>query len=707
MGYQMNKLVKAAQRQEKLLSAIVLSFSIFILWSWLYNVLSFSAWRTPLGYQGDAWLGFAMAKAYMDGDIFPFFFKLIPTLNAPFIANWNDYPITEDFIFAVMGWLGNIIGLFAAGNFTLFLAHLMAGLSFWYVCRELNYKPVFAFSGAMTYAFCHFILARGMGHLVLSFFWHIPLLLLVVQWSYSKHNIPFKSRKFFLAAIISAVCGAFNPYYTGMFLQFMAFVFILHVARKQYAKAKLSIILIGITFTAFMVMNADTILYGLVHGVNIQAAGRNLAALEVYGLKIPELLFPPTGSSPLNAITEFGQKNYYLPSFIKGEFWSPYLGLVPIIGLTLLFFTSFYRFFQGKFKQIPSQFWQINWILIYSLIGGVNLLLGSFGLVIFRATNRYSIFILTIALLYLVRYLSRKCPKQLVLPVALLILVVGLCNPILVRIVNKPPQVSPIATAVASDRNFALSVERQMPNSMVFQLPVAGFPEVGPIKKMGDYEHFRPYLYTKTLHYSYGTNKGRGDTEWQAQAAKLKPADMASKLESYGFGVVIINRKGYEDEGKSLIDGMLAAGKSIIAQNNDLVAFQLRPSITPTVIDSWPKFSYGWSKDEVTHRWSESSRTSIEITNYSKAPLPYVISFKLTALTPRSVKVLLDDKLLDSVNITIPGEEVQFPTTQILLKPGLNKIFFEASAPPINPGNGDKRWLSFKLSEFIFIPSSK
>lgn len=703
MVYRMDELIMAIRRKEKVLSGITLCILIFFIWSWTYNVLSISAWKTPLGYQGDAWFAFGMAKAYMTGDIFPFFYKLVPTLNAPFVANWNDYPVTEDFIYAGMGWLGKLIGLYAAANLMVLLAHLMAGLSFWYVCRELKYKQVFAFASAIVYSFCHYILARSLGHLVLTFFWHIPLLLLVTWWAYSKKIIPFKTRQFSVAVIIAAISGIFNPYYTGMFLQFLGFSFLLHVVRKQYSKAMFPLILIIITCGTFTLVNADTVIYGIMNGINSQAAGRNLAALEVYGLKIPELIFPP-GYHPLTKFAEFGQRNYYQLAFVKGELWSPYLGLVGLAGFFLLTATSMYRLLQGKFKLISIQFWHVVWILLYSLIGGFNLLLGSFGLKIFRATNRYSIFILTISLLFLVKYLSRKCPRILVTPLALLIIVVGLGEQLTNRYLHPPPPVNPIVEEVDSDRNFATSVERQMPNSLVFQLPVAGFPEVGPINNMGDYEHFRPFLYTTKLHYSYGTNKGRGDDDWQAQVAKLQPSDMSKKLESCGFGIVMINRKGYVDSGKSLIDGLITEGKSVIAENKDLVAIRLHPAISPVAIDSWPSFGPGWSADEGTHRWSESSHTKIMITNYDKRPRPYVLGFKLSALTPRIVRISFGGENLSNINMAIPGQEIQFPLTSIMLPPGKTAISFDTDTRPVSPNNGDSRVLSFKISDFHFTP---
>ena len=698
-------LAESIQRHEKILSGSVLALCIFLIWSWVFNLFSLTAWKTPLGYQGDAWFAYGMAKAFMDGHIYPFLYKFVPTLNAPFIANWNDYPVTEDFIFAGMGWLGKFIGLFTAANFFLFFAHLMAGLCFWYVCRELRCKPIYAFAGAIVYSFSHYIMARGLGHLVLSYYWHIPLLLLVTSWAYSKELVPAGSKKFIIAIFTALICGTLNPYYTGMFLQFLGFGVLLHAARKQYQKALFPLTLMAIVCSSFALVNAETIIYSLVHGANQIAGGRNLASLEVYGMKLPELFLSP-GNHPIASFVEFSQQRYYLPAFVKGEFWSSYLGFASISGLILLVSISIYRLLQGKLIRIPMQFWLIVWILLYSIIGGANLLLGTFGFEYFRATNRYSIFILTISLLFLLRYLSKHTPPKLVVPLALLIMFVGLAEELTGRYRYVFPAINPISVEVNTDRSFAQAVEREMPNSMVFQLPVAGFPEVGPINRMGDYEHFRPFLFTKTLHYSYGTHKGRGDAQWQSQVALLPPSDMANKLESYGFGVIMVNRKGYTDSGKSIIDGLIASGRSVIADSNDLIALRLQPLTSPIAIDLSPEFSRGWSVDEGTHRWSESSHSEIIVNNPHQQPQPYVLSFKIAALTPRVVRISLGGQALRDVNITIPGNEVIFSPSRVILQPGKNIIRFDTHTAPVAAGNGDPRLLSFRISGIRFTSAN-
>ena len=109
--------------------AILALFIVFV-WCIVNGLTSFQAWTVPLAYDGDALLVLANAKAYLDGDITLLLPKWVAHLNAPFSANWNDWPIAEEVIYAIIGWLGRLTGLFTASNLVVLSCHVFAGLSF-------------------------------------------------------------------------------------------------------------------------------------------------------------------------------------------------------------------------------------------------------------------------------------------------------------------------------------------------------------------------------------------------------------------------------------------------------------------------------------------------------------------------------------------------------------------------------------------------
>jgi hypothetical protein len=339
-----------------------------------------------VAYGGDAIRMLANGQACLNGDIVPVLQKFVKSLNAPFVANWNDFPDTEELIFAAMGWLGRGIGLFASSNAILLLAHVLAGLSFFRVAKALKYKIAFGLAGAVLFAFSPFIFCRNLGHLTVAYYWHVPLFLLVTWWTYSG-RITLWGRKWWIAAAVSFITGIFNPYYTCMYLQFLGFGVLLHSVRKQWSQAAMAFCLGCLTMAAFLLMNVDTISYSLQHGSNIEASVRGLADLERYGLKFPDLFIPPPYHL-WDRWASFGQAKYYLVTALKGEGWSPYLGFAGIAGLAWLAGMSIFRLFQGKPRCIPVQAWQTLWVLAFSLVGGANLILGIFGCTYFRGSNR-------------------------------------------------------------------------------------------------------------------------------------------------------------------------------------------------------------------------------------------------------------------------------------------------------------------------------
>ena len=74
---------------------------------------------------------------------------------------------------------------------------------------------------------------------------------------------------------------------------------------------------------------------------------------------------------------------------------------------------------------------------------------------------------------------------------------------------------------------------------------------------MQDYEHFRPFLWTRTLRFSYGTDKGREREGWQRHVwERLMPKEMVAYLEGHGFDAIMINRRGFADNARSLESGL-------------------------------------------------------------------------------------------------------------------------------------------------------
>ncbi len=99
--------------------------------------------------------------------------------------------------------------------------------------------------------------------------------------------------------------------------------------------------------------------------------------------------------------------------------------------------------------------------------------------------------------------------------------------------------------------------------------------------KLRDYEHFRPYFYSSTLRFSYGTDKGRPSDAWQHRVGSLPPEEMIREIGRLGFAGIILNRRGYRDGGGDLLGALQALGRVPAAETADLVFVPVRASSRP------------------------------------------------------------------------------------------------------------------------------
>lgn len=684
----------------KLISEFIfLSLSIFLLFSFSYHLYTFHDWTIPLGYGGDLLLGLSIIQAYMLEQIPLFGYKFVDYLNAPGIANWNDYPVTEDVVFFLTGQLAKIIGLYAATNFLLFLSHFLAGISFWGVCRYYKINFLLAFSGAIFFAFSHFIFIRGLGHIVVGLCWHIPLILMIIEMVYAKRINLSINKKFFFAVLISILTGFLNPYYSIMYCQLLIFSAIFFYFKKDFKAIKVSLMLLLITFLSFLLVNFETIFYSIEHGSNSAFSGRNIPSLELYALKIPDMIFAPGGGS---FFTDFSRMIYYDEAYLKGEYWSPYIGFFGIFSAIIFYFINTKYFFKGDFKRITVNYWHSIWITLFSIVGGLNLVIGIAGFTFLRATNRYSIFLLTIFILYTLKYIDKKkLSFKYIFLISSLIFYSVWYEQLGHRIKANPPKPNHIETMLSADISFVKKIENVSFHGKVFIMPVMKFPEVGPINGMSDYQPFRLSLNSNTLHYSYGSNKGRGDTDWQYSVEESSPEQIVFKLQNYGFDVLVIHKKGFADNAEWIIK-KLNEFTSIITENDDFIAFKLIPNL----VNYEPIITYGeaWSEDEETHRWAIKSKAEIAFTNLNNFEKNYEISFNLMSLRDADIEIYLNG--INIKNIEIPvGQTYNFEPFIFRLLPGKNLLTFKSNRWPRRPNNGDMRKLTFAIGNLKLSPN--
>jgi phosphoglycerol transferase len=143
------------------------------------------------------------------------------------------------------------------------------------------------------------------------------------------------------------------------------------------------------------------------------------------------------------------------------------------------------------------------------------------------------------------------------------------------------PDYERVKTEYLSDRRFFTQVEDSLPEgAMVFQLPYVPFPENPTMHRMLDYDHFRGFLHSRSLRWSYGAFKGREGDAWQRAVAALPPQQLVQKLCESRFAGIHVDRYAYPDNGAEL-EGHLSCilgPPRVVSPNQRFVFFNLNGS---------------------------------------------------------------------------------------------------------------------------------
>ena len=564
---------------------------IAIAWCAANDIWTVAALRGPTAYldpeKSDVIHIFAAMKAGARGEFIPCLWKQIPDLGAPFAANWNDWPTIEELQWALFGMLAGVFGVFGGMNVGILLGHMLAGATFFSVARSFSCSLAWAFVGALAFGLAPFIFAQSPHHFTVELAWHVPLFLLVWRWVSTAPGIVPRSRQFWQAIGIGFLTGLQNPYFTNALCQLTLLGGGIQWLRNRKRPALLSALaVVGAAAIAFALMNLDTWTYKLAHGPNEGALVREYKWLEIYGLKVKDLFIPPVMHRS-DAFANFSKAHRQAaPLLDEGASYQGIVGLACLIWLAV---TSIRCMITGREKDVPMEAWQVLWIVLMFTTGGLNALFAATtGFTMFRGGCRYSIVILAITLLWAARRLSAmQAEAERTRPAGATdwrwLAGAGFaCLVILWDQVPRPPtaaETATIARQVAADREFTEKMEAALPTgAMVFQMPVMEFPEA-PIPGVPPYDHFRPYLYSKNLRYSFGSMKGRDREKWQpavqakffeaasldqqAGLIRVKPESARAAVEELkrlGFSAIYVNRNGFPDRGRGIEEALLELG---------------------------------------------------------------------------------------------------------------------------------------------------
>jgi hypothetical protein len=590
---QENRIKRLIPVVSEVIPAAVVSMVAVLAWCAANDKWTARSWNYPTWYLNDPdrsdFIGVACyVKAANNWWGLPFFWKTVPELGAPFDGNWNDFPILDELVTGMQLLLAKCFGLFAGINASFALAHALAAASFYFSARLSKCNRLWSSVGALAFGLAPFMFAQSPHHMQVAYVWPVAFFPLVWRWIATDSDDVSEQRNFYWAIACGFITGLHFIYYTNVFCQ----ITLLGAAIRSWQTHSLlplrrAFVIVAAAAMAIAIMNVDTWTYRAVFGPNTGAFVREYKWLEIYGLKIKDLIIPPIDHRS-DLFSAFSIAHRQAAPLLDER--ASYLGLTGIAALLWLIGSTVKTCVDSRERQVPMEAWQILWIVLAFSTGGFNAILGAFGITMFRAACRYSVVILVIALLYAAQRLTAwqheaesgtdSAGKSRSFKVAAVLL----CGLILWDQVPRAPsaaQTAEIARQVDADREFAEKLEASLPKgAMVFQVPVMDYPE-SPAAGVPSCDHFRPYLFSKQLRFSFGSMKGREREKWQQQlqnvlVAGATPDQESQKirfntdnvrravdeLKKIGFSAIYINRNGFPDRGKGIEEALLELGYS-------------------------------------------------------------------------------------------------------------------------------------------------
>lgn len=685
----------------------MLAAAAALIWIAHFDRWTAESWQIPTDYYADAHETLARMKAASEGDIWPLRSQVISRLGAPFGAHWNAYPAPDKPLMMALGVLVRTIGLHAAANLGLLLAQVSAALAFYLAARWLRFRWEWAAAGALLFAYTYHTFHRGLAHFSLVFTWTVPLGLAAVWLVAGSRRIEWRRPGAIICLFAAVALGTSNPYNLLFWLQLMGWAVVWQwFGLRRRANLQIGLVAIAVAVIAFAAVSAESWLY-IDNPDAVPLLARNYGGTEIYALKPVEMFIPPPFHH-WDWLAFFGHR-YGRWSAWRGEVFLPYLGLAGIVGFVWLLVLTIRRL--AARRALPGQSLSIAWILAYATIGGVTNLLALFaGFQVFRATNRAAIFISAIVLFFLVGRLSRlslNWPAWLRIGAAGALAAIGVFEQL-----PKPDpaqDVAALASAVRADAEFGRALESTLPEgAMVFQLPVLGFPEVQPPHQLGDYEHFRPYLATNHLRFSYGTPKLRSRSRWQRELENATVPELVRRLELHGFAALHLNRRGYADGGEKILHELAKFGYErrleVPASNQVVVLLHPEASPAPPLAQTFT-FGQGWHlRPEEGWQWAYDDASLSYFNPYPNA-IAVDLRFDVVGATAREIMLERDGEILGQLSAqAIPTNVV---LSEVQLSPGVNRFKLRSPTRSIRNSAGRNQLRSFGLHDVSIRPCGK
>jgi len=654
-------------------------------------------WNQINLFNGDSYYIFSIVKAISHNDLTLFPYIINEKLNAPFTANWNDFPISYGLL-VIPGIIAKFTNVFSAINLTLFLSQILSFYVFFIVSKKLHIQNFLAVILSIAFAFSPYFFFRGISHFSYAIYFYLPLFVLFFRYYLLGSLTRNRSIAF---ALLLFLISFLNIYFS--FISILIFLWI-SIYSKKINKNYYFILLFFAWFIGFLFSIYNFFIFGFYEGFNNTIVHRTLIGAHVYSLNLSDLIFPFDHNNEL--IQYLSNTIYYSekPSSLNNETNFSYLGIISLFGFVFLFI-DILRNKNITYDQLLIRN-SIILIFVFAVSGGFIYLLSSFGFNYVRATNRFSIIIIMLLLLYIgLKFNERNFNTINKFLIFILIIPLLIYDQVPSKIFNDSYKIN-FYNKIDEDIHAAKYLEKNLPkNSNVFMFPVQDYPENPSLFDMNDYENFRLYIHSENLNYSYGTHKGRNDNRWQKNI-DLRYIEKSKKfLSNSQFDAFVINKKGISLEDKEILN--------IYKKNNydwkeysDFFVIKINKNnnnVNKFKFDSYIEFDsnfYSEEKDnEHSWRWSKSSNNKIFIKKswLDNENKNFTFSFTLNKTSNCSVRVTVDDKTYD---VILQNEQSKEITIKSFLNNSIKTINLISDCKPQRLNQTDPRYFTYNISNY-------
>ena len=512
----------------------------------------------PIAYSGDGLWMLSFMKGLAQSDWQPFLsFPKSPLLGWPDHYNTADFPQPEHLFFLLM----KLISCFTSSPAIIFkvyflLTFALSSMSSFFAFRwyRIAYPVSFILSVLFAILPYHFI---RIWHLNLASYFLIPLQTLILFWIHSKTSLflsPTREKIHFslyakkskLALLILLLSASAGIYYLFFFSFLYSVMGVAASIQRKSIRPLASIIPIALITCVGVGANLlPNTLYSLKNGKNSELGQRSIKDSEIYSLKLSYAIlpFPFHRSTILSTLS----KQYQSATPVT-EGYSEYIGLTATLGFFIL--VLYLIFGQGRSSLLFYLSIAQAFLLLFSLFGGFN---SAFSVLVnpsIRCGNRTSVilaFFGLFAVAILLNKLYRRASSRGLLSLSASLLLISAVFGFGIYDQTAPQlKFTGNKTKYLSDQDFFQAIEKiSKPGTKILQIPYLPFPEAGAINDMIDYSHFRGYLHSNWLIWSYGSLKTRPKSIEVERLSKL-PLDI-KKVKACGFSGIYIDRFGFKD----------------------------------------------------------------------------------------------------------------------------------------------------------------